>query len=100
MRRLLSGEDLKLISRELGVTAAELSAWRDPSWPRVRPRSRPGRRTAGTSRSVGSRPGSAQLRQARHAFKDTYNRTWIVERHCYRTPAQIRADQIDLPQAA
>jgi transposase-like protein len=27
--RLLRGEDLELISRELGVTAAELSAWRD-----------------------------------------------------------------------
>jgi hypothetical protein len=27
--RLLRGEDLELLSRELGVTAAELSAWRD-----------------------------------------------------------------------
>ena len=27
--RLLRGEDLELVSRELGVTAAELSAWRD-----------------------------------------------------------------------
>jgi transposase-like protein len=27
--RLLQGEDLELVSRELGVTAAELSAWRD-----------------------------------------------------------------------
>ncbi len=27
--RLLRGEDLELTSRELGVTAAELSAWRD-----------------------------------------------------------------------
>ena len=27
--RLLRGEDLELISRELGVTAAELSTWRD-----------------------------------------------------------------------
>jgi transposase-like protein len=27
--RLLRGEDLELISRELGVTAAELSAWRE-----------------------------------------------------------------------
>jgi putative transposase len=33
------------------------------------------------------------LRQALHAFKATYNRTWIVERHGYRTPAQVRADQ-------
>ncbi len=27
--RLLRGEDLELLSRELGVTAAELSGWRD-----------------------------------------------------------------------
>jgi hypothetical protein len=27
--RLLRGEDLELLSRELGVTAATLSAWRD-----------------------------------------------------------------------
>jgi hypothetical protein len=27
--RLLRGEDLELVSRELSVTAAELSAWRD-----------------------------------------------------------------------
>jgi transposase len=27
--RLLRGEDLELVSRELGVTAAELSVWRD-----------------------------------------------------------------------
>jgi hypothetical protein len=27
--RLLRGEDLELLSRELGVTVAELSAWRD-----------------------------------------------------------------------
>jgi len=27
--RLLRGEDLELVSRELGVTAATLSAWRD-----------------------------------------------------------------------
>ena len=26
---MLRGEDLELVSRELGVTAAELSAWRD-----------------------------------------------------------------------
>ena len=33
--RLLRGEDLELVSRELGVTAAELSGWRDQflGWP-------------------------------------------------------------------
>ena len=29
MLRLLRGEDLELVSRELGVTAAEVSAWRN-----------------------------------------------------------------------
>ena len=41
-----------------------------------------------------------ELREALHQFKDTYNRTWIVERHGYRTPAQVRVDQLSLPQAA
>jgi putative transposase len=42
-----------------------------------------------------------ELRQALHAFKDTYNRTWIVERHGYRTPAAVRAAQAaPLPAAA
>jgi hypothetical protein len=30
--RLLRGEDLELLSRQLGVTAADLSGWRAPSW--------------------------------------------------------------------
>jgi transposase InsO family protein len=42
-----------------------------------------------------------ELRLALHAFKDTYNRTWIVERHGYRTPAAVRAAQLaPLPAAA
>jgi putative transposase len=41
-----------------------------------------------------------ELRQALLAFKGTYNRTWLVERHGYRTPAQVRADQLGLAQAA
>jgi hypothetical protein len=44
--------------------------------------------------------GIEELRQTLHGFKNTYNRTWIVERHRYRTPAQIRADQFGLPEAA
>jgi putative transposase len=35
-----------------------------------------------------------ELRLALIAFKDRYNRTWIVERHGYRTPAQVRQDQL------
>ena len=42
-----------------------------------------------------------ELRLALIAFKQTYNQTWIIERHGYRTPAQVRADQLDqLPMAA
>jgi putative transposase len=41
------------------------------------------------------------LRLALHAFKATYNQTWIVERHGYQTPAAIRAAQLaPLPAAA
>ena len=41
------------------------------------------------------------LRLALHAFKHTYNRTWIVERHGYQTPAAVRATQLaPLPVAA
>ena len=35
-----------------------------------------------------------ELRLALIAFKRTYHQTWIIERHGYKTPAQIRADQI------
>jgi transposase InsO family protein len=35
-----------------------------------------------------------ELRLALIEFKDRYNRTWIVERHKYRTPAQVRHDQL------
>ncbi len=39
-----------------------------------------------------------ELRQAVLACKERYNRTWIVERLGYTTPAQVRAEQ--LPPAA
>ena len=35
-----------------------------------------------------------ELRLALLAFKRTYNQTWIIERHGYKTPAQVRDDQI------
>jgi putative transposase len=41
------------------------------------------------------------LRLALAAFKRTYNQTWIIERHGYKTPAQVRAEQIgSMPMAA
>ena len=42
-----------------------------------------------------------ELRLALIAFKQTYNQTWIIGRHGYRTPAEVRADQIGrMPMAA
>src|SRR3954471_1192060 len=42
-----------------------------------------------------------ELRRALLAFQRTYNQSWIIERHEYRTPAQVRADQLDrMPMAA
>jgi hypothetical protein len=42
-----------------------------------------------------------ELRRALLAFRETYNTTWLIERHGYRTPAQVRATQRDrVPMAA
>jgi putative transposase len=34
-----------------------------------------------------------ELRLALIAFQRTYNQSWIIERHGYKTPAQVRAEQ-------
>jgi hypothetical protein len=34
-----------------------------------------------------------ELRLALQQFRRTYNQGWIIERHGYKTPAQVRADQ-------
>jgi transposase InsO family protein len=39
-------------------------------------------------------------RHALHSFKDTYHQRWILQRNGYRTPVQVRADQITLAMAA
>jgi putative transposase len=41
-----------------------------------------------------------QLRAALVEFARRYNETWLVARHGYRTPAQVRADQRRLDQDA
>jgi transposase InsO family protein len=42
-----------------------------------------------------------ELRLALIAFRQIYNQSWIIERHGYRTPAQVRAEQIGpMPMAA
>ena len=39
-----------------------------------------------------------ELRAALVEFATRYNETWLVARHGYRTPAQVRADQCRLDQ--
>jgi putative transposase len=42
-----------------------------------------------------------ELRLALQQFRQTYNQSWIIERHGYTTPAQVRAAQLDqVPMAA
>ena len=41
-----------------------------------------------------------ELRAALVEFATRYNETWLVARHGYRTPAQVRADQCRLDQNA
>ena len=41
-----------------------------------------------------------ELRTALIEFANRYNETWLVARHGYRTPAQVRADQCRLDQNA
>ena len=42
-----------------------------------------------------------ELRLALIAFKWTYNQSWILERHGYKAPAQVRVEQISpMPMAA
>jgi transposase InsO family protein len=41
-----------------------------------------------------------ELRLALHAFKQTYNLTWIVERHGYQSPAAVRAAHLGPLHAA
>jgi len=40
-----------------------------------------------------------ELRQGLLAFAETYNATWLRERHGYKTPNQIRAEQLGLEPA-
>ena len=57
--RLLRGEDLELVSRELGVTAARLPAGGATSWPAARPLWSRASATIATCRSRGCGPRSA-----------------------------------------
>ena len=35
-----------------------------------------------------------ELRQALLAFRETYNGTWLIERHGFRPPAAVRDEQL------
>jgi putative transposase len=35
-----------------------------------------------------------ELRRALLAFREVYNATWLIERHGFRPPAAIRAEQL------
>ena len=41
-----------------------------------------------------------ELRQALLAFRETYNTTWLIERHGFLTPAQFRQKQLQTPAVA
>ncbi|WP_018124138.1 integrase core domain-containing protein, partial [Desulfovibrio oxyclinae] len=41
-----------------------------------------------------------ELRKALLKFKETYNRQWIIGRHGYKTPSQVRERQIVLTECA
>jgi putative transposase len=34
------------------------------------------------------------LRVALLEFRDTYNETWLIARHGYKTPSQVRQEQL------
>ena len=54
------------------------------------------RRTAGPYMWVRTFDTIEELRAALLDFATRYNETWLVARHGYRTPAQVRADQCRL----
>ena len=78
--RLLRGEDLETVSRELGVTAATLTGWHDAFLA--------GGEAALTNRQV------EELRQASLEFRQTCNASWLIERHGFLTPVQFRQKQL------
>ena len=41
-----------------------------------------------------------ELKEALHQFKDSYNNKWMIGRHGYKTPAQVRKIQTSLTEAA
>jgi transposase-like protein len=77
--RLLRGEAVELVSRELGLTAATLSGWRDDF-------------LAGGQAALCVRHFAtvAELVEALREFGRIHNEQWLIERHGFRTPSQAR----------
>src|SRR6476660_4730277 len=100
--RLLRGEDLETISRQLGVTAATLTGWHDAflaaGEAALTTRAATGEELESdrlkTRLCVRTFATIEELRQALLAFRETYNTTWLIERHGFLTPAQFRQKQL------
>jgi len=55
----------------------------------------------GDGRPLPVRLKAQKLRQAQLAFRETYNNSWLIERHGFLTPAEYRHQQLhSLAQAA
>ena len=73
---------------------------RGPSLALLRARTRRQRRRRALHRNLQTFDTSEDLRATRVVFATHYNKAWLVARHGYRTPAQVRADQCQLDQNA
>ncbi len=90
--RLLRGEDLETVSRELGVTTATLSGWRDAFLAA-------GEASLATCPTEGEALGSERL-EALLAFRATYNITPPIERHGFQTPDATRQQHLQVAALA
>jgi transposase-like protein len=105
--RLLRGESLEILSRELGVTTATLAGWSDdflaggqaalksrPTDDRddeiARLRAKVGELTMDNELLI--ERCQADLIEALREFKQTYNEQWQIQRRGYRSTCQVRRE--------
>ena len=98
--RLLRGEPLELVARETNVSVAKLTEWRDRALSGAATDEGRERTLKENLLWVRTFDTIEELRAALIKFARHYNETWLVARHGYRTPAQVRADQCRLDQNA
>ena len=118
--RLLRGEDLESVSRELGITAARAAQWRDQflAAGQASLKSRAPDAWDEANRRLQAKIGELlmenellyakvdqldtieELRLALLEFKRTYNEQWMLEKYHYQSPAQVRRDFVGLDAAA